>query len=413
MPMALLAGSPRDLQELARGARPLLRVSPASQTERAAEIPDYRANVPTWRREWNTNTPANRMTQTFLKEIQAEAELLSILARYVGDEAAGDAMRTISSASKAWARAPIFQSLSSRILETVAHFVVDPHIRSCTTYRSVMKSWRSLAGSVEFDWSGCPAISADTLEPWHLYEIWCYLQVAQCLKSCAWRITGGDILKSEPRGLSLALMRGKRSQLVFQRKIALEQWSIGRKPRRREESSETDTLALWYQPLFSSSEQFAVFSGRTEVNRENASQGGVRFRSITHAMQPDIAIRAGERLLLLDPKLRAYPGSEPTMTSRPRTDSKSSAASMLNDIDKMHAYRDAIICTNTSRSAVEEAWCLFPGSGGAETHGSITYPTGTQAHPFGTAGIGALTLRPGGSTQPLENLISRWVNTAP
>ena len=111
-------------------------------------------------------------------------------------------------------------------------------------------------------------------------------------------------------------------------------------------------------------------------------------------------IRNG-RLLLLDPKYRSY----------------SEVGAEQEDVDKMHAYRDAIVRTDESTGqavpAVDAAWCLFPGvppSSYSRPEPLRAYPASTQTQPFGTAGVGAVQVRPAAENTELTALLRYWLD---
>ena len=112
-------------------------------------------------------------------------------------------------------------------------------------------------------------------------------------------------------------------------------------------------------------------------------------------MQPDIALLHEERLYLLDAKFRAYAEPEEVDSFGHSEDA------LLEDVDKMHAYRDSIV-------GVVQAWCLFPGSAN-EGRTIVAYPQSTTVQPFGNAGIGAIRLRPGSHSVALERLLHYWL----
>ena len=111
-------------------------------------------------------------------------------------------------------------------------------------------------------------------------------------------------------------------------------------------------------------------------------------------MQPDMALHWGGKLCILDPKFKVYAQGEDAQ----------------EDVNKMHAYTDAIVRRGSRSRRVEApvqaAWCLFAGQppgeaktgvGETDTKGAgvYAYPAASTEHPFGTAGVGALQLRPG------------------
>ena len=106
--------------------------------------------------------------------------------------------------------------------------------------------------------------------------------------------------------------------------------------------------------------------------------------SISFEMTPDIALETDRAIYLLDPKFKAY--------DQPRSEQA--------DILRMHGYRDAI----RGAKCVENAWCLFVGDREGRSGPIICYPK--DAGPFGTAGVGAIWLRPGASRKGLDDLLA-------
>ncbi len=108
-------------------------------------------------------------------------------------------------------------------------------------------------------------------------------------------------------------------------------------------------------------------------------------------MQPDIALTEDGpegRMWILDAKFKPYalPGEEG------------------DDINQMHAYRDAIVDGNRRR-CVAHAWCLYAGLAATPNRPQITYGGGE------TAIVGALCLRPGDSAsfRNLRGLLASWL----
>lgn len=119
-------------------------------------------------------------------------------------------------------------------------------------------------------------------------------------------------------------------------------------------------------------------------------------------MQPDIALVQNGRILLLDPKYRSY----------------GEAGQEQEDVDKMHTYRDAIVRTdaNTGQTVpvVDAAWCLFPGlpqTPGVKLQRLRAYPAPAPDEPFGTAGVGAVQVRPGADNPELGALLRHWLES--
>ena len=114
--------------------------------------------------------------------------------------------------------------------------------------------------------------------------------------------------------------------------------------------------------------------------------------SLTHTMQPDLTLTDGERVWILDAKFKLYaePGEEGA------------------DINQMHAYRDAIIGIDGTRT-VTHAWCLYAGQAQSSNRVRITYGRDTDTP------VGALCLRPGSAetVTSLRGLLAYWLSEDP
>lgn len=334
------------------------------------------------------DTVANRLALAVVKEVEGEARALASLAAFCEEDAEAERMlRILDAVGKRR-----HSSLLSGLLSPPAHWKQTlpesaVSARFSPPYRALFNTWKQWEQSLHFDWSHLPLLSLPTLEEWHLYEIWCYLQVAAALHAADWRLLEGNALRWTADGLRLTLSTGRMSRLRF------------RAPRSRTgerrkgyPSSKAAFLELFYQPYYPSANQSRSTSGIV------SEQPG--YVSLTHVMQPDIALQWRGRLYLLDPKLRPYaePGAE------------------QEDVDKMHTYRDAIVAQSAARNtrrAVAAAWCLFPGLAENGISPPVrAYPTASAVHPFGTAGIGALRLRPGDPTSLslLSQLFKFWLH---
>jgi hypothetical protein len=373
-------------------------------------------SVPDLLPENTADTRANRLAVTLLDAIGREAAALAVLARLCGE--AGESARAgrVAEAARIWRTTTFLRDLTPLAARERADLPGGENtLRSAPAYRALVSHWRRLYAVPRFDWTGHPLVDLPALEAWHLYEIWCFLKVAAALRDEGWRLMGGDALRWEANGLCLALVKGRASRLRFlppdvytsKRRGGREKPALSRRetveyPPGRSRSPETpasdpaaqEVLELFYQPLFLSANQQARATARARSDAEPAA-----FASRSHAMQPDSALLWRGRLYLLDPKFRAYslPGEE------------------QDDVNKMHAYRDAIIRLDAPRAsrAVAAAWCLFPGepsSCPALPEAVRAYPASTPERPFGAAGIGAIRLRPGDAAapSPLALLLHHW-----
>ncbi len=199
-----------------------------------------------------------------------------------------------------------------------------------------------------FDWDH-PLLTLPPRETWRLYETWCLLTVFQTLRELGWNpISAQEFFSVREGRLILTLATGTASQVMLQ-------------------SAPGQILRLAYNQAFA--------EGR---------------ESLTHTMQPDITLSDGEQVWILDAKFKAYaePGEEG------------------EDINQMHAYRDAII--GSRGRSVARAWCLYAGQAHAPNRARITYKRGPETP------VGALCLRPGAAEtlSSLREMLRHWLASA-
>lgn len=200
-----------------------------------------------------------------------------------------------------------------------------------------------------FEWD-YPLLTLPPHETWRLYEIWCYFTVLHALRERGWEIKASQEVFTLREGrLTLTLAVGEQSQIVLR-------------------SAEGRALLLAYNQTFS--------EGR---------------ESLTHTMRPDITLSDGERVWILDAKFKPY--SEPGEEGE--------------DINQMHAYKDAIV--GRHGRSVACAWCLYAGLTGAPNRAHLTYGRGAQTP------VGALCLRPGSAEtfSALGVLLGQWLSPGP
>ena len=306
-----------------------------------------------------------------------EVQALYRLSLFCEEPAAIAAAEGLSRRIDHWRRQPPYCDISPSVMSGPPP-PAEALLRSAPAYRSLYEAIRRFRSGLHIDWSESAVLRFPLLEGWHLYEIWCFLRVGVALRDLGWQLFETDCLVIVPDGMRLRLAHGKASRMRF------------RAPRASTSlCGQGSLLELVYQPQFVGANQT---SGRTSTG----------FHSLSHVMQPDVALIRDHRLLLLDPKYRPYAefGAE------------------QEDVDKMHAYRDAIVGTDarTGRTvpAVDAAWCLFPGlprDSGANPAPLRTYPAATPDRPFGTAGVGAVQVRPGAQNAELSDLLRNWLES--
>ncbi|MCS6777356.1 MAG: nuclease domain-containing protein [Chloroherpetonaceae bacterium] len=313
-------------------------------------------------------TSENLLIGLLLTGWQEQSDTLATLAGACGEAALAQEGRRLSAIFRRLRCSAPWGSLPAVTEQRAARLLSGEGLLHCSARcRSLFALWQATHAPLALDWSDGALLHAALQEPWRLYEIWCYLRVALCLHASGWIPEEADCFHVTVKGLRLALATGRRSRIRFRKGVS--------------------RIELLYQPLYPG-------SGR-RMPREHNDPGVSR----THAMQPDIALLHAGNLYLCDAKFRGYaPGS--VLPERiPHTDD-----ALLADLDKMHAYRDAI-------SGVVQAWCLYPGTP-EDTRMAIAYPESTPQNPFGTAGIGAVRLRPGHDVTGLERLLQFWIEGA-
>src|SRR5581483_6289119 len=360
-----------------------------------------------------TETYANRLAVTLLDGLVWEAAALAALAAFCGEAEEAARMRRIAEAAARWrANACLCNLPPLAPRERPLRLLAAHAIRSAPPYRALFGLWRQLNLPLRVPWAGSPLLCLPSLEPWRLYEIWCYLRVAAALQTNGWRAIGGNVVRWEPDGLRLALAGGGASRLRFARNGAARRTGPVSDTGPMA-ASEPEALELFYQPLFPSANLSARRARPEAPEADSLRRTGIepRFASLSHAMQPDIALRWRGRLSLLDAKFRTYalplaaqadpgkhPGAEDAIIRQ--------STALLEDVDKMHTYRDAIV--GEGRPVVDSAWCLFPGLP-EEGPPIVAYPASTPQQPFGTAGVGALRLRPSANHALLTQLLAQWL----
>jgi len=179
-----------------------------------------------------------------------------------------------------------------------------------------------------------------------IYELWCFFQIAEAISTINGIPDEVDSFAVEPmhsrvpRGYSL---RWKDASLV-------------------------------YNQTFGPAGADGEWPGTTSYSRQ---------------MRPDVALRSpSSGLHLFDAKLKLKPAK-----------GEGPDAFESEDIQKMHAYRDALNANSV--------WVLSPG--GEEERYPV--PVGGSEQPRGFRGIGAIPLRPGVEQAPLRKLVSELLAT--
>ncbi len=294
------------------------------------------------------DTPDNRAVKAFLEMLRRDCRAIKALAgsekeAEIGARAALSA-ETLGGLLAGWGGA---------VTEEPAAWTRPPSARAAARpeYARVFRAMRHARRGFGFDWEH-PLMTLPPRETWRLYEAWCLFQTLDALRALGWRPPSGvdalpgHLFAVRAGRLTLSLATGGSSRLALH-------GPCGRR------------LALVYNDTFAEGQ-----------------------RSLSRTMQPDITLASEGRLWVLDAKLKPYalPGEEG------------------DDINQMHAYRDAI-CDSAGTRNVARAWLLYAGLIGGENRAQISY--GAAADPV----VGALCLRPGdeaGFTR-LCRLLAVWL----
>lgn len=217
-------------------------------------------------------------------------------------------------------------------------------------YRAAFEGWLALHRSMSLRLRE-PALDAPLGNTPYLYELWATLLVVRALVETSvahgWRVERQELVQRRGAGLWLEPLRGRRPAVVLVREGGMR-------------------IALEAQPTYGSSG---------------------RLRSATFPQRPDISIRAESpgkppSLILFDPKYK-LDSEGPIPEEGTEEEARSLGQPHKIDLDKMHAYRDAIRALSGDH-VVSRASVLYPGS--------ETYSGG---------GVGAIPAVPGRSEAAL------------
>ena len=298
------------------------------------------------------DTPENRAVKSFLSVLkQDSAAIVKIAEADEEGEAAQRAERCGRSLS-GLLRAPWWEEVATE----GAAWTHLPSQRAMRRpdYVCVFQEMKHYRAGFRFDWDN-PWLSLPPQESWRLYEAWCMFTVLDALGTLGYAPVAeaergtADLFAVREGRLTFTLAPGSASR------VALRAPNGGR-------------LSLVYNQTFA--------EGR---------------HSLSHTMQPDIALVSDDGLWILDAKFKSYAlGGEEG-----------------EDINQMHAYRDGIV-DEAGRRNVTHAWCLYAGSVDAPNRSHLTY-----GQPEGTA-VGALCLRPGDTETftSLCALLAGWLRAA-
>ena len=294
------------------------------------------------------DTPENRALKSFLAALERDSRAIAEIADAEEEsEAAGRAMHCAQRLHQMQSEAWLQEVTLKR-----GDWTQPPTQREMLRpeYARAAQERRRYRKSFAFDWNH-PLLALPSRETWRLYELWCFFTVFQTLHKMGWDCLPPQKVFAIREGrLTFTLAVGASSRIVLR-------------------SAPGQPLSLTYNQTFAEGHE-----------------------SLSHTMQPDITISDGQRVWILDAKFKPYaqPGEEG------------------DDINQMHAYRDAIVGSRGERN-VASAWCLYAGLAEFPNRAQITYGR-TADTP-----VGALCLRPGSAetVSSLRGLLKRWLASKP
>ncbi len=290
------------------------------------------------------DTPENRAVKSFLDVLGRDCRAIALLAEAEDEPEAATRAADCACRLRGLLRAAWWEEVTPKR----GDWALPPTLRETVrpNYARMARERHRYRVGFGFDWDQ-PLLTLPPRETWRVYETWCLLSVLRALQDMGWGVTSAQEMFAVRVGrLALTLAVGETSRMELR-------------------SASGQSLSLIYNRTFA--------EGR---------------ESLTHAMQPDITLSDGERLWILDAKFKPYmePGEEG------------------EDINQMHAYRDAIIGPSGTRR-VAAAWCLYAGLTRTPNRHQLTYGRN------GGTSVGALCLRPGdAATQAnLRCLLTQWL----
>ncbi|MDQ2799846.1 MAG: restriction endonuclease-like protein, partial [Armatimonadota bacterium] len=293
------------------------------------------------------NTPENRLVKSFWQMLDRDLRTIARLAEAEGEsdivEAAHKSAERLRRMRLLW-----WDEVPAEVTDRGSP---TQRMLSQAPYARIAAWIGEYRHGFQFDWDA-PLFSLPSRETWQIYEAWCLFQVMEALQRLGYTpvealINGSQSLLAIRAGrLRLTLAKGSESQIALR-------------------SPQGSRLNLFYNRAYAQSE-----------------------RSLSHTMLPDISLESNGQIWVWDAKFKSYaePGAEG------------------EDINQMHAYRDAIVDTSGQR-CVARAWCLYAGQVAQENRAFISYG------PPETSSVGALCLRPGQQTgfERLCALLTEWI----
>ena len=328
------------------------------------------------------DTPENRAVKAFLVTLRRDCEAIKGIAEAAGEAEGAEIARAAGGRLRGMLTLPLWADVS----DDAGAWRVPPTHRMLADarYARPAEAMRRYRQSFQFDWSN-PLFALPSRETWRLYEAWGLFQVLEALRTLDYVPEAGTnaaanaLFAVHQERLTFALVKGTESRVGLSA-------PNGRR------------LALYY-------------------NRSYPQ----RVRSLSRTMQPDVAIEREDRppapnsggvrgdeagSFPAPPKLGAGGAkrSPTTWILDPKFKSYAVPGAEGDDMDQMHAYRDAIVDAE-GRKAVTRAWCLFAGAADDSARPLIAYG------PPAASIVGALRLRPGDATsfERLCQLLATWL----
>jgi predicted component of viral defense system (DUF524 family) len=290
---------------------------------------------------WTPETPENRAVKSFLMVLRRDATTIRAMAEASEELEIAQVARNATERLRSLEALPMWAGVSK---DTQA-WRISPTHRMLTNarYAQLAKAMRHYRDSFQFDWTH-PLFRLPARESWRLYEAWGLFQTLEALLALGYVPSPTALFSVRQDRLRFALVQGEASRIGLT-------------------APDGHRVTLFY-------------------NRSYPQTA----RSLSRTMQPDIVLEQAAGLTwVLDTKFKSY------------TDTGSEG----DDIDQMHAYRDAIIDADGKR-IVARAWCLFCGTQEDNSRPVIAYG------PPSTSIVGALRLHPGEGRDRFCQLLRDW-----
>ncbi len=241
-------------------------------------------------------------------------------------------------------------------------------------YRQIFSTFALVESSLGLQLDLDDAIHPSQRNVASLYEYWTFLKLAEVLgKACQDTRAPLKLFEKDGDGLSLGLIRGRQSMLVWDTSVAGRRLEVSLYFNRTFRLTDDDADGSWSRPMVpDASVLIRPLQGRTRVECERDLDVWLHF---------DAKYKLDWTSSQFD---RVRPEAEEG-TALEDEEEERVGVSRRDDLLKMHAYRDAI-----RRSA--GAYVLFPGT---------TAPRSFREYVELIPGLGAFPLRPGDDSGPV------------